>query len=184
MIGIIPRMTDDRSIVPFGRFITALFAGLMLMIPGQTASAALCTEWVSPTQGVTGEQVPIGFKTLVPWSTYSEDYELRPQVVVSYPFDVVALGPAGQRQTIEVAPDPDDPTVWRGAFSTMTEGEWTITVRNFEPTLDRECYTPHVIDVTEPGLSPWLLGGLVSMFAMIVAALAFVAKQGVADRPS
>ena len=36
------------------------------------ASAALCMEWVSPTQVVTGE-VFIGFETLVPWSTDSED---------------------------------------------------------------------------------------------------------------
>jgi hypothetical protein len=91
MIGITPRMTDDRSFVPFGRFISALFAGLMLVIPGQTASAALCTEWVSPTHAVTGE-VLIEFETLAPWSTDSEDYELRPQLVENYPFRCRSAG--------------------------------------------------------------------------------------------
>ena len=99
----------------------------------------------------------------------------------NYPFDVVAIGPARQRHTVEVVPDPDDPTVWRGALSTATEGEWTIEIRNFESTFDSKCYTPLVIDVTEPGLSPWLLGGLVLALATI-GALASVARKKAGSR--
>lgn len=180
MIAIVSHMTDDTSFVPFWRFTAGLIAALILVVPGQAASAALCTQWVSPTQATIGE-IPVGFETLVPWSTDSDDYELRRQVVENYPFDVVALGPTGQRQTVDVAPDPDDPTVWRGSFSAATKGKWTIEVRNLESTGDRKCYTPLLIDVTEPGLGPWLLGGLVAVIAAIVAALAFVVRQRVAN---
>lgn len=175
MIGDISTRTSVKF-VSFGSCIAALFVALFLVIPSQPAGAALCARWVSPTQAVSGD-VAIAFETLVPWSTGAEDYELQPEVFEDYPFDVVAVGPAGQRQTVDVAPDPEDATVWGGALSNAVEGEWTITIQNFESGTDSACYTPHVIHVTGPPLNLWLIGGAVLAFATATGLVYFARQQ-------
>lgn len=169
------------SLRVFRRFVTALLVGLMVLaMPALTASAALCVKWQSPTEAVLGDEILVTFETLVPWTTDSQQYELRPHVVEDYPFDVAAVGPAGQEQTIRVT--PDTPTVWSGTFSPSMEGEWTVVIRNFSTTVDTDCYTPLVVDVTASASSPLMPTAAVLASLTVIVVLAWASRRNSAGR--
>ncbi len=50
---------------------------------------------------------------------------------VDYPFELVALGPDGQRIDVEVHQDPADASLHRGAVTFPSPGEWTLRLPQF-----------------------------------------------------
>ena len=50
---------------------------------------------------------------------------------VDYPFQLVALGPDGQRIDVEVHQDPADASLYRGVIAFPSAGDWTLRLPQF-----------------------------------------------------
>lgn len=99
---------------------------------------------------------------------------------VDYPFQLVALGPDGQRIDVEVHQDPSDASLYRGTVAFPSPGDWTLRLPQFPGPEDapgiRLAVT--VAERTPPGEAAPPIGGLAPLVA--AACLGVIAGLGVA----
>ncbi|HEY4227942.1 MAG TPA: hypothetical protein VGM49_06355, partial [Candidatus Limnocylindrales bacterium] len=150
-----------------GRLATAFALGIAVAsIAARPGVAAIeVAVSLSPTMGIVGHPVEVSVRTFVPFSENAIDLP-RPSLAypapsglwdvlypIDYEFDVVARSPTGEELKIDLARDGSDASLWRGSFTPVVAGQWSIVMGNF-PT-----YPPIQLDVAAdaPNSGVWLI---------------------------
>jgi hypothetical protein len=109
-----------------------------------TSAAVAVTVSVSPAAGVVGRPVEVLLRTFAPTVAGADGLPIPSLAypvssglwnilypIADYPFDVTATAVDGSTIVIQLMRDPTDASLWRGTFTPISSGDWTVQVRNF-----------------------------------------------------